>query len=183
MNIKQALASVALTGTLALAIPAAPAFADGAASTRNLILLGGAATYLIIQHNRKVHEHYAEYARRQAALSQENNDAWSAYHQEQRAYEQEVQVNSELKKEIAYQHGVVDQQRHQLGLGRRPRELREATRWSEHRLAHVERPQTPGAASCHGVVRMGRYLAVAALAALAACNAQAAARQRVRRIR
>ncbi|MBV8637458.1 MAG: hypothetical protein JO322_05185 [Candidatus Eremiobacteraeota bacterium] len=115
MNIKQALASLALTGTIALAIPAAPAYADGAASTRNLILLGGAAaTYLIIQHNRKVHEKYAEYDRRQAALSQENNDAWAAYHQEQRAYAQEVQVNQELKKEIAYQHGVVQQQRHEL---------------------------------------------------------------------
>lgn len=114
MNIKQALASVALTGTLALAIPAAPVHADGAASTRNLILLGGAATYLIIQHNRKVHEKYAEDARRQAALSQENNDAWAAYHQEQQAYAQEVAVNQELKKEIAYQHKVVEQQRRQL---------------------------------------------------------------------
>lgn len=114
MNIKQALASVALTGTLALAIPAAPAFADGAASTRNLILLGGAATYMIIQHNRKVHEKYAEYDRRQAALSQENNDAWTAYHQEQRAYAQQVAVNQELKKEVAYQHRVVQQQQREL---------------------------------------------------------------------
>jgi hypothetical protein len=115
MNIKQALASVALTGTLALAIPAAPALADGAASTRNLILLGGAAaTYLIIQHNRKVHEKYAEYDRRQAALSQENNDAWAAYHQEQNAYAQQVQVNQELKKEIAYQHQVVKQQQREI---------------------------------------------------------------------
>jgi hypothetical protein len=115
MNIKQALASVALTGTLALALPTAPAHADGAASTRNLILLGGAAaTYMIIQHNRKVHEKYAEYDRRQAALSQENNDAWSAYHQEQSAYAQQVQVNQELKKEVAYQHRVVQQQQRQL---------------------------------------------------------------------
>ncbi len=116
MNIKQALASVALTGTLALGLPAAPAHADGAASTRNLILLGGAAaaTYLIINHNRKVHEKYAEYDRRQAALSQENNDAWAAYHQEQNAYAQQVQVNQELKKEIAYQHRVVQQQQHEI---------------------------------------------------------------------
>ena len=114
MSIKQALASLALTGSIALMMPAAPVSADGAASTRNLILLGGAATYLIIQHNRKVHERYAEDARRQAALSEENNDAWAAYRQEQRAYAQEVQVNQELKKEIAYQHKVVDQQRRQL---------------------------------------------------------------------
>lgn len=115
MKFKQALASLALTGTMALALPAAPAHADGAASTRNLFLLGGAAaTYLIIQHNRKVHEKYAEYDRRQAALSQENNDAWAAYHQEQQAYAQQVSANQELKKEIAYQHGVVQQQRREL---------------------------------------------------------------------
>ena len=115
MKIKQALASMALTGTLALALPAAPAYADGAASTRNLILLGGAAaTYLIVQHNRKVHEKYAEYDRRQAALSQENNDAWAAYHQEQKAYAQEVQVNQELKKEVAYQHRVVQEQQREI---------------------------------------------------------------------
>ena len=115
MNIKQALASMALTGTLALVLPAAPAYADGAASTRNLILLGGAAaTYLIVQHNRKVHEKYAEYDRRQAALSQENNDAWAAYHQEQKAYAQQVQVNEELKKEVAYQHRIVQQQQREI---------------------------------------------------------------------
>jgi uncharacterized protein HemX len=115
MNVKQALASVALTGMLALALPVAPARADGAASTRNLILLGGAAaTYLIIQHNRKVHEKYAEYDRRQAALAQENNDAWAAYHQEQAAYAQQVQVTQALKKEVAYQHHVVQQQQRQI---------------------------------------------------------------------
>ncbi len=114
MKIKQALAALALTGTLALAIPAAPTFANGAASTRNLILLGGAATYLIIQHNRKVHERYAEDAQRQAALQSENNDAWAAYRQEQRAYQEEVKVNQQLKREVAYQHNIVVAQRHQL---------------------------------------------------------------------
>jgi hypothetical protein len=117
--IKQALASLALLGTLAFAMPFAvrpqPALANGAASTRNLLLLGGAAAaYLIIQHNRKVHEKYAQDAARQAALQQENNDAWAAYHQEQRAYQQEVAVNAELKKEVAYQHNMVVQQRRQL---------------------------------------------------------------------
>lgn len=116
MKFKQALAAMALTGTLALAVPAAPVSANGAASTRNLILLGGAAAYMIIQHNRKVHERYAEDARRQAALQSENNDAWAAYRSEQQAYDQEVQVNAQLKKEIAYQHHVVVQQRHQLAM-------------------------------------------------------------------
>ena len=114
MNIKQAIAATALTATLGMAIPAAPALADGAASTRNIILFGAAATYMVIQHNRKVHERYAEDARKQAYLQQQNNDAWAAYHEEQRAYQQQVAVNSDLKREIAYQHNVVEQQRKQL---------------------------------------------------------------------
>lgn len=146
MNIKQALASVALTGTLALALPAAPAYADGAASTRNLILLGAGAAYLIIQHNRKVHEKYAEYDRRQAALSQENNDAWAAYHQEQNAYAQQVQVNQELKKEVAYQHHVVQEQQREIaalgggrnGFVRQSQQQRVAERSSEHRNANTQ---------------------------------------------
>lgn len=116
MTVKQALAAIALTGAIGLAVPAAPALADGAASTRNIIFGAAAATgaYLIINHNRKVHEKYAEDARRQAALQSENNDAWAAYHQEQRAYQQQVAVNSDLKREVAYQHNVVEQQRRQL---------------------------------------------------------------------
>ncbi len=114
MTIKQALAALAMTGTLALAFPATPARANGAASTRNLILLGAAAGYLIIQHNRKVHERYAEDAQRQAALEQQNNNAWAAYNQEKRAYSEELAVNRELQKEVAYQHNVVEQQRRQL---------------------------------------------------------------------
>jgi len=114
MNLKQALASVALTGTLAFIVPAAPVYADGAASTRNIILFGAAATYMIIQHNRKVHEKYAEDARRQAALQSENDNAEAAYNSEQRAYNEQVSVNNSLRKEIAYQHNVVEQQRRQL---------------------------------------------------------------------
>ena len=43
----------------ATALPSAPALADGAASTRNILLGGAAATLLIINHNRKVHQKYA----------------------------------------------------------------------------------------------------------------------------
>jgi uncharacterized protein HemX len=116
---KQALVSLALVGTLALALPfglaPAPARANGAASTRNLLILGAAAaTYLIVQHNRKVHEKYAEDAARQAQLQEQRNDAWAAYHQEQRAYEQEHVAVSELKKEVAYQHNTVEQLRKQV---------------------------------------------------------------------
>ena len=114
MKLQQALASLALAGTIAIAMPAAPTYADGAASTRNIFLLGGAATYLIIQHNRKVHQKYAEDAQRQAALEQQNSDTMAAYQQEQRAYNEEVAVNQSLQKEVAYQHSVVEQQRRQL---------------------------------------------------------------------
>lgn len=114
--VKQVIAVVALTATAGAAVPALPAMADGAASTRNIFLGAAAATYLVIQHNRKVHERYAEDARRQAELQSENSDAWSAYHQEQRAYSEEVAVNAELKREVAYQHKIVEQQRRQLSM-------------------------------------------------------------------
>ena len=116
MKFKQALATIALTGAIGLTIPAAPVMADGAASTRNIIFGAAAAagTLLIINHNRKVHEKYAEDARRQAALESENNDAWAAYRQEQHAYQAQVAVNADLKREIAYQHKIVEQQRRQL---------------------------------------------------------------------
>lgn len=99
---------------MALLVPAAPALADGAASTRNILLGIGAATYLIIQHNRKVHEKYAEDARRQAELQSENSDAWAAYSSEKRAYENSVAEVGDLKREVAYQHNVIVQQRRQL---------------------------------------------------------------------
>ncbi|HUZ49450.1 MAG TPA: hypothetical protein VMW12_06890 [Candidatus Dormibacteraeota bacterium] len=113
--VRRSMAGALLFAVLAVVAPVQPASANGAASTRNILLLGGAAaTYLIIQHNRKVHEKYAQYDRQQAALSQQRNNAYAAYSQEQHAYDQEVAVNGELKKEIAYQHEVIGQQRHQL---------------------------------------------------------------------
>ena len=111
---------------MATLVPAAPALADGKASTRNILLGIGAATYLIIQHNRKVHERYAEDARRQAELQSENNDAWAAYHSEKNAYDNALAEVSDLKREVAYQHDQVDQLRHQVamltprGVGGRP---------------------------------------------------------------
>lgn len=104
---------------MALLVPAAPALADGAASTRNILLGIGAATYLIIQHNRKVHEKYAEDARRQAELQSENNDAWAAYSSEKRAYNNAIAEVSDLKREVAYQHNIIVQQRHQLAMTQR----------------------------------------------------------------
>jgi hypothetical protein len=118
---KRALAGTTLAAMLALLVPAAPALADGAASTRNIILGVGAATYLIIQHNRKVHEKYAEYDRRQAELKSENNDAWAAYSSEKNAYNNAMAEVADLKREVAYQHNVVQQLRHQVAMANRNR--------------------------------------------------------------
>ncbi|MGZ3498363.1 MAG: hypothetical protein ACXWNK_13595 [Vulcanimicrobiaceae bacterium] len=65
-----------LAAALAAAISlgsAAPALADGAASTRNIIMLGTAAGILITNYNHKVREKRAEQravARRQSAYRQ-----------------------------------------------------------------------------------------------------------------
>ena len=73
MDKRRILASIVLAGTVAVSsIPAAPAYADGAASTRNII--GGAAliggTLLIINHNKKVHQKEDEMASAQAQAEQ-----------------------------------------------------------------------------------------------------------------
>ena len=119
MILKRVIAGTALAGTMALLAPAAPALADGAASTRNILLGIGAATYLVIQHNRKVHERYAEDARRQAELQSENNDAWAAYSSEKNAYSNSLSEISDLKREVAYQHNIIVQQRQQLSMAGR----------------------------------------------------------------
>jgi hypothetical protein len=111
-----------MAAMLAAAAPSA-ALADGAASTRNIILGAGLATYLIIQHNRKVHERYAEDARRQAALQSENSNMQAAYSSERSAYSNALAEIVDLKREVAYQHSVIMQQRHQVaqnGFGSQP---------------------------------------------------------------
>lgn len=119
MFTKRALAGTTLAAMLAMLVPAAPALADGAASTRNILLGVGAATYLIIQHNRKVHEKYAEYDRRQAELQSENSDAWAAYSSEKNAYQNAMAEVTDLKREVAYQHNVVQQLRRQVAMADR----------------------------------------------------------------
>lgn len=119
MFLKRVIAGTTLAATLAMLVPAAPALADGAASTRNILLGVGAATYLIIQHNRKVHERYAEDARRQAELQSQSNDAWAAYSSEKHAYDNAIAEVVDLKREVAYQHNVIVQQRHQLAMSQR----------------------------------------------------------------
>jgi hypothetical protein len=109
---------------LALALTsgtAAPAFADGAASTRN-ILLGGAAaaagTLILINHNKQVHQRYADDARRQAQAQAQANNAQAAYAAERRAYDNEVTINAEYKHEVATQHTLVESLRKDVALQR-----------------------------------------------------------------
>ena len=95
---------------------AQPAAADGAASTRNIIF-GAAAvagTLLIINHNKKVHERYAEDARKQAALADQRDDAQAAYQSERRAYQNEVALVQSYQHEVAVQHGEVVRERAQI---------------------------------------------------------------------
>jgi hypothetical protein len=117
MNMKRTLGSLALAGTIALtAIPAAPAFADGAASTRNII--GGAAviggTLLIINHNKQVHAKEDQMASAQAQAEESANNSQAAYASEHRAYLAQVAINGEYKHEVAVQHQMIVQMRGQL---------------------------------------------------------------------
>ncbi len=114
-TLRALVAATLAAAILALAVHPAPAAANGAASTRNLLVLGGAAAaYLIIAHNRKVHEQEAQDAQRQASAQRQRNNAWAAYGQAERAYRAEVAVNRELQREIADQQALVTQQQREL---------------------------------------------------------------------
>ncbi len=109
----RAIAIAILIGTLGLMVPAPrPALADGAASTRNLLLLGGAAAaYLIIRHNHDVHAREAAMAADEAQAAQQRDDAWAAYTAERHAYLEQLAANRALEQEVAYQHHVIVMQR------------------------------------------------------------------------
>jgi len=121
---KRRLACLTLAaGLAATAMPAAPALADGAASTRNIIIGGAAATLLIINHNRKVHEKYAEKDRAIARQQARASDAESAYYSERRAYAHEAALVASYRHEIAVQHQEVLRLRHQIAMNQRARHL------------------------------------------------------------
>lgn len=86
--------------------------ADGAASTRNILMgLGAAAaTLIIINHNKQVHAKYARDAARQAALENQRNDAEAAYRAEERAYRHELAVSEALQHEVAVKDRIIAQQ-------------------------------------------------------------------------
>ncbi len=94
----------------------APAYANGAASTRNIIFGAAAAagTLLIINHNKKVHQRYAEDAQRQAALEQQRDQSQAAYASERRAYENEVALVQSYQHEVAVQHAEIARERSQV---------------------------------------------------------------------
>lgn len=108
-------AAVAAALSFSLVTPR-PAAADGAASTRNIIF-GAAAiggTLLIINHNKKVHQKYAEYDRRQAQTESERSQAQAAYVHERDAYANESALVHDLQHEVAYQHNAVHQRDKQI---------------------------------------------------------------------
>lgn len=121
MNMKRTLASIALAGTVALTALPAPALADGAASTRNII--GGAAliggTLLIINHNKKVHQKEDEMASAQAQAEASANNSQAAYQSERKAYLAQVALNNEYKHEVAVQHKMIVDMRRQLASAQR----------------------------------------------------------------
>jgi hypothetical protein len=126
MKMKRTLASLALAGTVALtALPAAPALADGAASTRNII--GGAAlaagTLIIINHNKKVHQKEDEMAQAQASAEESANNAQAAYSSERRAYLAQVALNGEYKHEVAVQHKMIVDLRKQVASANKARAM------------------------------------------------------------
>ena len=114
MNMKKILAVALLLAFVAMLAPMPRALADGAASTRNILIGGAAAALLIINHNKKVHQKYAEDAQKQAALASQRDDIAAAYRAEVQAYNHQGNLVADLKKEVAYQHNIIDQQRSQI---------------------------------------------------------------------
>ncbi len=117
MSFSSRLVTAALAGAMGLSFAApAPARADGAASTRDIIF-GAAAiggSLLIINHNKKVHQKYAEYDRHQAEAESERNQAQAAYVHERQAYQNEVALVHDLQREVAYQRNVLHQRDKQI---------------------------------------------------------------------
>ena len=108
-------AALALVLGISLATPR-PALADGAASTRNIIFGAaalGAGTLIVLNHNKKVHQKYAEYDRRQAQSQAEANQAEAAYESERSAYNHEAALVNEYQQQTAYQHHQVVAYRNQ----------------------------------------------------------------------
>lgn len=123
MTIQRSLGSLALAVALAaVAVPASPVLADGAASTRNII--GGAAVVggalLIINHNKQVHAREADMAAQQAASAEAANNAQAAYASERQAYQHEAALVSAYKRESTLQHNEIVRLRNQVAAAHAP---------------------------------------------------------------
>jgi hypothetical protein len=115
-NLKRTVAAVLAASLLVGLTPSGAVKADGAASTRNIFIGAAAATLLIVNHNRQVHEKYAQDAQAQATLAAQRNDAQAAYASEKKANDNLLAANSELKREVAYQHDIITQQNQKLAM-------------------------------------------------------------------
>lgn len=113
--LKRTIAAV-LAASLLVGFTPSTVKADGAASTRNILLGAAAATLIIVNHNRKVHERYAQDAQAQASLAAQRNDAQAAYASEKKANDNLTAAISELKREVAYQHDIITKQDKQLAM-------------------------------------------------------------------
>lgn len=108
--LKRFIAGAVCAGLLSAAA-GTPAFADGAASTRNIIFgaaAAGVGTWAIVNHNKKVHQKIDEKDAQINSLDQERAGAESSYESQHQAYLQEVAVanhymaeTAALKREVA----------------------------------------------------------------------------------
>ena len=127
---KRSLASLALAVGLAASLPA-PALADGAASTRNIILGGAAAaagTLILINHNKQVHAREAAMAQQQADAEASAQNAQAAYSAERQAYLHQVALNKEYQHEVSVQHSMIVEMRKQLAQQQQPQQNGTPTR-------------------------------------------------------
>jgi len=120
---KRSLASLALAAGLAATVAPGPALADGAASTRNIILGGAAAAagaLILINHNKQVHAREAAMAQQQADTEAAAQNAQAAYRAERQAYLHQVALNKEYQHEVSIQHDMIVQMRKQLAQQQAP---------------------------------------------------------------
>jgi hypothetical protein len=157
-NLNRILSALAVTAVSASLLGGQPALADGAASTRNIII-GGAAvaagTLILINHNKQVHERYAQDAQRQAALQSQANDAQGAYESERSAYQHEVAINSAYKREVSIQHQQVVSLERQLSESKRTAAAVSPGRTAFVQPASVTPVQTASGGQKTNVVALG----------------------------
>jgi uncharacterized protein HemX len=114
--VQRTVAAALLCALGALVVPSAPARADGAASTRNIILGGAlaAGTLLIVNHNKKVHQKEDELTNaRNQAEAERDAEATSAasMHRQLVAESRELAA---LKREVGMQHNMIMELRKQV---------------------------------------------------------------------